>query len=83
MRLAALVEDQGSAKEHLEKLSFLPAIYSPDFSLLNPKEIEFLHQKGILVIPWTLNEEEDIKKALDWKVDGIITDYPNKALVFK
>jgi glycerophosphoryl diester phosphodiesterase len=83
VRLAALVEDQGSVKEHLEKLSFLPAVYSPDFALLNPKEVDFLHQKGILVIPWTLNDEEDMKKALDWKVDGIITDYPNKALKFR
>lgn len=83
VRLSALVEEQGTAKEQLGKLSFLPAVYSPDFALLNQKEVDFLHQKGILVIPWTLNEEEDMKKALDWKVDGIITDYPDRALKFK
>ncbi len=83
VRLSALVEEKGSAQEQLNKLSFIPAVYSPDFSLLNPKEIDFLHQKGILVIPWTLNEESDMKQMLDWKVDGIITDYPDRALKFR
>lgn len=83
IRLAALVEEKGTAQEQLEKLSFLPTIYSPEFVLLTQKEIEFLHQKGILVIPWTLNEVADMQQMLDWKVDGIITDYPNRALRFK
>lgn len=83
VRLSALVEEQGTANGQLEKLSFIPDVYSPDFVLLNQKEVDFLHQKGILVIPWTLNEGEDMKKALEWKVDGIITDYPDRALKFR
>lgn len=83
IRLSALVEEEGTAQEQLSKLSFTPNVYSPDFVLLNPKEIEFLHQKGIMVIPWTLNEKADMKQMLDWKVDGIITDYPDRALEFK
>ena len=30
------------------------------------------------VIPWTVNTEGDLKRLLDWQVDGIITDYPNR-----
>ena len=31
------------------------------------------------LIPWTVNEIDDMQKMLDWKVDGFITDYPNRA----
>lgn len=31
------------------------------------------------VIPWTVNEIEDMKQLKGWGVDGIITDYPNRA----
>lgn len=31
------------------------------------------------VIPWTVNEVEDMKRLKSWGVDGIITDYPNRA----
>jgi glycerophosphoryl diester phosphodiesterase len=30
------------------------------------------------VIPWTVNDVPDMKRLIDWKVDGIITDYPDR-----
>lgn len=33
------------------------------------------------VIPWTVNEIEDMKQLKSWGVDGLITDYPNRAAV--
>ncbi|MCK0124501.1 hypothetical protein MWU76_08810 [Gelidibacter sp. F2691] len=32
------------------------------------------------VIPWTVNNEEDIAQMLLLHVDGIITDYPERVL---
>jgi glycerophosphoryl diester phosphodiesterase len=32
------------------------------------------------VVPWTANELNDLQKLMDLKVDGIITDYPDRAL---
>jgi glycerophosphoryl diester phosphodiesterase len=29
---------------------------------------------------WTVNEPKDIKKAIDLKVDGIITNYPERVI---
>ncbi|NNH69693.1 glycerophosphodiester phosphodiesterase [Nocardia uniformis] len=37
------------------------------------------HELGIKVIPWTVNDKEAIGLVLDQGVDGIITDYPNRA----
>jgi glycerophosphoryl diester phosphodiesterase len=79
VRLAALVENKNSAEANLSALGFTPSIYSPNFILLTPDVIRMLHQKKIRVIPWTINEVADMKRFKTWGVDGIITDYPNRA----
>jgi len=30
------------------------------------------------VIPWTVNEAPDMERLLDWAVDGLITDRPDR-----
>ena len=35
-------------------------------------------QLGLQVIPWTVNGSADMRRLLDWGVDGIITDYPDR-----
>jgi len=47
----------------------------PDFQLLTNEYTAKIQEKGILVFPWTVNENEDIKKIKSFKVDGIITDF--------
>ncbi|WP_067574208.1 glycerophosphodiester phosphodiesterase [Nocardia acidivorans] len=37
------------------------------------------HALGLRVIPWTVNDKQTIGSVLDQGVDGIITDYPNRA----
>jgi len=79
VRLAALVENLKSAEMNLKELGFSPSVYSSYVVLLNKQTIDVLHQKKIRVIPWTVNEKEDMKRLKGWGVDGIITDYPNRA----
>jgi glycerophosphoryl diester phosphodiesterase len=79
VRLAALVENKNSIDANLKELGFSPSIYSPYFKLINQQKISSLQKKKIRVIPWTVNELEDMKKMKSWGVDGIITDYPNRA----
>ncbi len=31
------------------------------------------------MVPWTVNETEDMARLIDWGVDGLITDFPDKA----
>lgn len=81
VRLAALVENKKSVASNLKDLGFSPSIYSPDFTLLKSQStVADLKKKKIRVIPWTVNEPEDMKRLKSWGVDGIITDYPNRAL---
>lgn len=81
VRLAALVENKKSVEANLKELGFSPSVYSPDFMLIKSQAaITALKKKKIRVIPWTVNEPEDMKRLKAWGVDGIITDYPNRAL---
>ena len=79
VRLAALVENMKSIDTNLANLGFKPAIYSPYYKLLSQKKVANLQKRGIKVIPWTVNDTTQMKKLVDWKIDGIITDYPNLA----
>ena len=53
-------------------------IYCPDYRFLDRTQIQQCHAKGIRVVPWTINEPEDWMRLLDWGVDGITTDYPDR-----
>lgn len=80
VRLAALVENKKSVEANLRELGFTPSVYSPDFTLLKSQQAVLdLKKKKIRVIPWTVNAPEDMRRLRAWGVDGIITDYPNRA----
>ncbi|MFH1604757.1 MAG: glycerophosphodiester phosphodiesterase [Pseudomonadota bacterium] len=49
--------------------------YSPELSAALVKEAQGL---GLRVIPWTVNKAEDMARLIDWGVDGVITDYPDR-----
>jgi glycerophosphoryl diester phosphodiesterase len=53
-------------------------IYSPDFEFLDERQVRQAHSAGIRVVPYTLNDFADMERLLDWGVDGIITDYPDR-----
>jgi glycerophosphoryl diester phosphodiesterase len=50
----------------------------PDFNLLNEENVRQIQEKGFLVLPWTVNTTEDIEKVKSYKVNGIISDNPDK-----
>ena len=51
---------------------------NPDYQLLNAENVKQIQEKGLLVLPWTVDEEEDIQKIKSYNVDGIISDFPDK-----
>jgi glycerophosphoryl diester phosphodiesterase len=46
--------------------------------LVTPHFIQTAHRKGLMVHVWTVNEMEDMRRLIEWGVDGIITDYPDR-----
>jgi len=56
------------------------AIWSPSFQDLDLRALAVAHELRLKVIPWTVNEPADIRRVLEIKVDGIISDYPDRVL---
>jgi glycerophosphoryl diester phosphodiesterase len=54
------------------------AIWSPNFRDLDAQALVVARELRVRVIPWTVNEPADIARILDMKVDGIISDYPDR-----
>jgi len=50
------------------------------WELVTRESVEFAHRSGIEVHVWTVNEESEMSELLDMGVDGLISDYPGRAL---
>ncbi len=92
VRLALLIDNLKESKENLHELGFFPDIYSPDYHLLDKNEVVHLHAltptrilnskqkvRSMRVIPWTVSDEKEMIELKAMGVDGIITDYPDRA----
>ncbi|MFP4227210.1 MAG: glycerophosphodiester phosphodiesterase family protein [Salinivenus sp.] len=81
VRTALLVSawgDQGLEK-NLDRLSFQPDVYSPNEALVDEALVDAVHKRGMTLIPWTVNEPDAMRRLLSLGVDGLITDYPDRA----
>lgn len=79
VKLALLVES-GSFSDHIEKLGFMPDVYSPHYSLVSNSLLRGLHAQEVRVIPWTVNEIAKAEELMKMGVDGLITDYPSRLI---
>jgi len=77
MKLSYLV-GKIDVDEDLKKLGFTPDIYSPYFTFVNADIVKKAHEDKMLILPWTVDEEKDMKALADLGVDGIISNYPDK-----
>lgn len=80
-RLALLVATSLDAglEANLEALPFDVDVYSPDASLVDRALLDAAHARGLPVVPWTVNDPDAMQRLIDLGVDGLITDYPNRA----
>ncbi|TXE06094.1 glycerophosphodiester phosphodiesterase [Seonamhaeicola algicola] len=80
--LAYLVS-KGDFKENLKLLNFTPHIYSPNYKLIKTKTVvDTIKAKNMKLIPWTVNDSIAISEQIHFGVDGIITDYPERVLIY-
>ena len=62
---------------HMVKAAGGP-IWSPNYNNVDQAAVRGARELGLQVIPWTVNEVGDMRRLMDWGVDGIITDYPDR-----
>lgn len=80
VKLAALIEgnDPASLTRHLEKLGFVPDIYSPAHERVTPEMVHQCRYMNMKLVPWTVNDPFEAAQLKKMGVDGIITDYPDR-----
>ena len=76
-RLSFLVSFKTSLRKTRRILGFTPHVLSPRYATLNKRIVNDYHRAGVQIIPWTVNDAEQMKKLINMGVDGIISDYPN------
>lgn len=55
------------------------AVWSPYYRDLREADLREAQQLGLGVVPWTVNDPADMASLIDLGVDGLITDYPDRA----
>lgn len=73
-------------KLHLSRLyrgkgrNFQIPEWENNIHLVTQSFVDACHQKNTAVHVWTVNEIDDMKRLIDLGVDGLVTDYPDRAL---
>lgn len=49
-------------------------------TIVTPRFVEAAHKRGTAVHLWTINEKREMQHYIDMGVDGLITNYPDRAL---
>lgn len=70
-----------SFEEYMGMIDFTPQWLSPHHSITDETLVKKCHEMGMKIVPWTVDEPEDIKRILDLKVDAIISNYPDRVLM--
>ncbi len=83
VQFAMLVSDDQSMQSYIDELGFTPDVWSPNYSRVTYEMVSAAHERGMKVIPWTVNSVNEMQNLLKLGVDGIITDYPDRALGLK
>lgn len=78
--LALLVGTKEPIETSIERLGFKPESFSPHFSLIDQSILDYVKANKIKLVPWTVNEIADLEKMKAYPIDGIITDYPDRAV---
>jgi glycerophosphoryl diester phosphodiesterase len=78
--LVLLVENKQGIERNIERLGFRPDVYSPNYLLIDEQTVAYCRHNGIRIIPWTINEVSDMEAMKRFNLDGLITDYPDRAI---
>ena len=65
---------------YMSKLNFTPKWLSPHHSITDEALVKKCREKGMKIVPWTVDKPDDIRRMIDLGVDSIISNYPDRVL---
>jgi glycerophosphoryl diester phosphodiesterase len=57
-------------------------LYCPDYEFVDEHVVRQAKDAGACIIPYTVNTEDAWERLVDWGVDGITTDYPDRLIAW-
>ena len=78
---AVISRDRGSYSALVEETTASALL--PRRDRLEPEDVEAMHARGVAVIPWVVDDTDEMRRLRTWGVDGIITNRPDVALEFR
>ena len=77
--LAGLDVSHGGSLQQLVKAAGCTA-WSPFWRNVTAANVTAAHRLDLNVTPWTVNDPVEMRRLIDLNIDGLITDYPDRAL---
>ncbi|MBQ9653203.1 MAG: glycerophosphodiester phosphodiesterase [Bacteroidales bacterium] len=78
--LSYLTEDETDIETILTQISFKPEWWSPNHEVVTPENVAYCHERGIKVVPWTVDDPAEIRRMADCGADAIISNYPDRLI---
>lgn len=78
LRAAVLIAETAPVSPEVVARQADAEVYACSFDFLDEAQVRQMHAAGVSVAPWTVNGPEAWRRLLDWGVDGITTDYPDR-----
>lgn len=72
--------NQPDYDEFMSLLNFTPDWLSPHYSVVTKEMVDRCHASNIKIVPWTVDNPEDMQKLIDLGCDAIITNYPDRLI---
>lgn len=64
--------------EEIEEIKEYAVGVGPNFKQIDQAYVEKVRENGLQIHPYTINEREDMRKALEWGVTGLFTNFPDR-----
>ncbi len=66
---------------YMGMLKFTPQWLSPHHSITYETLVQKCREKGMKLVPWTVDKPEDIERIINLGVEAIISNYPDRVLM--
>ena len=80
VELSYLTDTEPDIVEILANLTFKPRWWSPHYSVITRANVAYCHALGIKVVPWTVDDPQEISRMVQCGVDAIISNYPDRLI---
>lgn len=78
--LSYLTEEDPDIETQLGLLDFTPEWWSPNYAGVTRENVAWCHERGIKVVPWTVDDPDEILRCAKCGADAIISNYPDRLI---